>query len=93
RKRFWLLPALSYEIGKLLLLRFWFSQPDIVYDGFLDPHAVGADGKYKKEYLICIRNNGNAKFVMADAPNNFKNMSINSPEFDFEGTRIGDAAR
>jgi len=88
KRRLWLIPALSYELGKLLLLRFWWSQPDIIYDGFLDPNAVGEDGRYKPEFRICIRNNGNAKFVMADAPNGFKNMSINSPEYDCEGTKI-----
>ncbi len=88
KKRFWLIPALSYELGKLLFLRFWFSAPDIVYDGFLDPNFAGDDGKYKPEYRICVRNNKNAKFVMADAPNDFKNIQINSPEYDCEGTRI-----
>lgn len=88
KKRFWLLPALSYEMGKLLFLRFWFSPPDIIYDGFLDPHALGDDGKYKPEHRICVTNNRNAKFVMADAPNGFKNMSVNPPEYDCEGTRI-----
>lgn len=88
KKRFWLLPATSYDMGKLLLYKFWLSPPDIIYDGFLDPKAVGDDGKYKPEYRICIRNNSNAKLVMADAPNEYKNLLVNPPEFDCEGTKI-----
>lgn len=88
KKKFWLTPALSYEMGKLLFLKFWFSTPDIIYDGFVDPNFLGDDGKYKPEYRICVRKNKNAKFVMADAPNDFKNILINSAEYDCEGRRI-----
>ena len=84
KRRFWLIPALSYDMGKLLFMKFWFSIPDIIHDGYLDPAFTGDDGKYKQAYRICARNNGNAKLVMADAPNGFKNIQVNPPEYDCE---------
>jgi len=88
KKSFWLIPSLSYEMGRLLFLKFWFSVPQILYDGFLDPAMVGENGKYKEEYRICIKNNQNASFINADAPNDFKNVRRDDPEYDCEGNKI-----
>lgn len=88
KKSFWRIPALSYEMGKLLFMRFWFNVPAILYDGFLDPAALGENGKYKEEFRICVQNNEGGSFVDADAPNDFKNVRRDDPEFNCAGTRI-----
>lgn len=82
------IPELSYDVGKLLVSKFWLWTPDILYDGMLDPNAIGADGKYPDEYRICIRNNGNIKFANADADNNFENVTTDMQEYDCTRNKI-----
>lgn len=82
------IPELSYDLGKMLFFRFWFWTPDIVYDGIMDPNVVGPDGKYPDENRICIRNNGDAKFVNADAGNDFENLSTDLSGYDCTREKI-----
>ena len=85
---FFQFPDTDNDIGKLLLAKFWLNLPDIIYDGYLDPEAVGPDGKYTTENKICIRNNGDINFVNVDAPNEFANISTELSEHDCSTTKL-----
>ncbi|GIV35070.1 MAG: hypothetical protein KatS3mg031_2605 [Chitinophagales bacterium] len=82
------LPALSYDLGRLLWLRFPLKRPAIIYDGIKDPSATGPDGNYLEQYRICIRNNSNGTFANVDAGNGFKNISTNPAPFDCEHPKL-----
>lgn len=81
-------PALDYDLGKLLLYKFPFGRPDIVFDGFLDPALEQKNGNYTGENAICIGENGGAKFAAMDAPNEFKNMTTERANFDCSKTKL-----
>ncbi|MEZ4826928.1 MAG: parallel beta-helix domain-containing protein [Bacteroidia bacterium] len=75
-------PTLKNPIGRLLYLKFKKNVPDILFDGILDKETVNADGNFREEYRICIRDNGNATFATLDAENNFKNISTDLKPYD-----------
>lgn len=81
-------PALDYDLGKLLLYKFPFGRPDIVFDGFLDPALEQKNGNYTEPNMICIGDNGGAKFAAMDAPNEFNNMTTERTNFDCSKTKL-----
>jgi len=58
-------PALGYEIGKLMAVKYGRNTPDIIYDGMPDPANQSATG-------LCIQNNGDARFSNMDIEHNFE---------------------
>ena len=69
---------LSNDFGLLFLLKFPFSTPDIVWDGFLpDGGSVG----------LCI-DQPEIKFANLDAANDFSKLSKEMTDFECQGTSI-----
>ena len=66
------LPALDYEIGQLLAIKYGRNTPDIIYDGMPDPAYINADGVILPESNLCIQNNSDARFTNMDIENNFE---------------------
>jgi len=66
------LPALDYEIGQLLAIKYGRNTPDIIYDGMLDPAFINAEGIILPESNLCIQNNSEARFTNMDIENNFE---------------------
>lgn len=81
-------PALDYDMGKLLMLKFPVGRPDIVFDGFLDPALEQKNQNYTEPNMICIGENGGAKFAAVDAPNDFKNIITDRKDFDCSKTKL-----
>lgn len=61
-------PTLKNDFGKLLLWKFPFKTPDILFDGFRDPSVTS------KGLRLCIEQEENVRFVNINAPGNLKNM-------------------
>ena len=66
------LPALDYEIGQLLAIKYGRNTPDIIYDGMPDPAFINAEGIILPESNLCIQNNSEARFTNMDIENNFE---------------------
>jgi len=66
------LPALDYEIGQLLAIKYGRNTPDIIYDGMPDPAYINAEGIILPESNLCIQNNSEARFTNMDIENNFE---------------------
>lgn len=65
----------SVAFGMLFAKVFPDQVPDIIVDGYENPAYKNADGKWKPEQRICIRNNGKVTFSNMDLPNQSKNLS------------------
>lgn len=65
-------PDISNDIGKLLLWKFPFSTPDILFDGFIKDSGKGLN--------MCIEQPG-ISFVNLNAPGNLKNMKTDMVEY------------
>lgn len=76
------LPALEFDLSKLLLLKFPVNRPDIIFDGHMDPAVESKNGNYVGENRICVGDNNGAKFAFIDAPNEFKNVSTDRANYD-----------
>lgn len=80
--RGWGLPDMSNDIGKLMMYKFPFGPPTIIFDGYLDPEILNADGTVKEEYRLCIQRNGGATFANVDHENGFKNIDTDIKKYD-----------
>lgn len=67
KKGFFQIADWRNDIGKLVLYKFWFSVPDILFDGIKDPKSNLSQ--------LCLEANGKATFANLDAGNKFKNIS------------------
>lgn len=72
--RGWGLPDMSTDIGKLMMFKFPFGPPTIIYDGSIDPKTLDENGKVKEEFRICVQRNEGATFANVDYDNGFKNI-------------------
>lgn len=70
-----LIPDTNNEIGKLFLYKFWFSSPQIAWDGILAPDYKLDEQTINPEYRICVEESEKTKVAMLDAANNFENLS------------------
>jgi len=70
-----LLPDTDNEIGKLFMYKFWFSSPQIAWDGIKAPEYNLDDGVVNPIYQICVSENEKTKVAVLDAANNFENLS------------------
>ncbi|HRR08461.1 MAG TPA: parallel beta-helix domain-containing protein [Rhodothermales bacterium] len=80
-------PDLKNRLGQLLMLKFKGKTPHVVYDGILNPALVGADGRYKPEYRICVEEK-NIRFTDLDAGNKFKALSHNPAHMNCRQTPL-----
>jgi hypothetical protein len=76
------LPALEFDLSKLLLLKFPVNRPDIIFDGHMDSAVMSKNRNYTGENRICVGDNNGAKFAFIDAPNEFKNVSTDRANYD-----------
>lgn len=78
------LPAMEFDLSKLLMVKFPVNRPDIIFDGHLNPALEIAGNNYKGENRICVGENKGARFAMIDAPNGFKNVSLDRAPYACE---------
>lgn len=78
-----LLPDLSNDIGKLLFAKFWFSLPQIAWDGIKAPGYKLENGDINPIYKICISQE-DVKMTTLDAANNFDNLSTDPSALECE---------
>jgi parallel beta-helix repeat protein len=69
------LPDWRNNLGKLLLWKFLFRFPNIIYDGNVDPMAIDENNNIREWFRICFQNNTNASFANVDFKGGFKNIS------------------
>lgn len=74
---YWL-PNLNNDFGKLFLMKFGLSRPDVIWDGILSQQYHLANGKVNPDYQICIQEKG-IKTAILDASNNFEGL-VSNPE-------------
>jgi parallel beta-helix repeat protein len=68
------LPSLSSDFGKLLLWKFFFKTPDILFDGFFD-------AKNKANNTLCIKQSG-IRFANLDVPGDFAGLHRDISQFE-----------
>ena len=51
------------------------SFPDVLWDGYVNPDKVDAQGKLQAEHALCV-NNGDAQVLNADLPNGSDNIVV-----------------
>ncbi|MEQ6120684.1 parallel beta-helix domain-containing protein [Reichenbachiella sp. MALMAid0571] len=74
---YWL-PNMDNDFGKLFLMKFGLSRPDVIWDGILSQQYHLANGKVNPDYQICIQEKG-IKTAILDAANNFEGL-VSNPE-------------
>lgn len=72
---------LGNDFGKLFMIKFGFSRPDIIWDGIRSENYYLADKKVNPEAQICINENEKISSADLDAANDFKNIQLNPNEF------------
>jgi hypothetical protein len=80
----YLLPDLGNDFGKLLLSKFWLTQPIIAWDGILAPGQKSKEDALNSDYRICVDESEDIKVVNLDAGNDFENISTDSEKFKCE---------
>jgi hypothetical protein len=55
------------------------SLPDVLWDGFVNPDKVDADGNLIPEYAICV-DNGDAEILNADLANGSDNIVVGAAQ-------------
>lgn len=78
----YLLPDLSNDFGKLFLLKFGLSTPQVAWDGLKPPNYYLSDGSINPDYLICINEEASTKTVNLDAENEFEGLEENPEVFN-----------
>jgi parallel beta-helix repeat protein len=73
-------PSTSNDIGKLLIMKSFFSPPDVLYDGIENPK--------QKDRGICIGDNGEVTFINLDAANDFKSLSKDATPFNCASAKV-----
>jgi parallel beta-helix repeat protein len=63
------------------------SFPDVLWDGYVNPEKVDADGKLLPEFAICV-DNGDAEVLNADLPNGSANVVVGDAQHDCELDRL-----
>lgn len=55
------------------------SLPDVLWDGYVNPDKVDADGNLRPEFAICV-DNGDAEVLNADLGNGSKNIVVDAEQ-------------
>ena len=79
-----LFPDLNNEIGKLLLVKFWFKSPQIAWDGIRAPEYMLKSGKINPSYRICVTEGNEVKIAILDAANNFEELTTDPSHLSCE---------
>ncbi|MDA0705041.1 MAG: right-handed parallel beta-helix repeat-containing protein [Proteobacteria bacterium] len=61
--------------------------PDVLWDGYVNPDKLDANGKLKPEFGICV-NNGAAEVLNADLPNGSDNIVVGDPQHRCEHEKL-----
>lgn len=81
-------PENQTQLGELIISLFPGGNiPDILFDGLQNPALSSM-----AEMGICIRNNGDARFVNLDVANGFKKMDMDASPYDCEGIRLAEVS-
>ncbi|UXX78927.1 right-handed parallel beta-helix repeat-containing protein [Reichenbachiella carrageenanivorans] len=78
----YLLPNLNNDFGKLFLLKFGASLPQVAWDGLQSPNYYLADGSINPSYVICVNEAEEVKTVNLDASNEFAGLEENPAIFN-----------
>ena len=79
-----LFPDTGNDIGKLLIYKFWFGLPQIVWDGIEAPGYNLNEGGINPDYRICVSENEKVRVAILDAANNFDNLSDDASKLSCE---------
>lgn len=63
------------------------SFPDVLWDGYVNPEKLDADGKLLAEYAICV-NNGGAQVLNADLPNGSDDIVVGAEQHNCEHEKL-----
>jgi parallel beta-helix repeat protein len=71
------------ELKALKVAKFGLSGafPDILWDGYVNPDKVDADGALRPEYAICV-DNGSSQVLNVDLGNGSANIVVGAPQHD-----------
>ena len=77
-----LIPDMGNDIGKLFLSKFWFSSPQVAWDGIKSPEYSMENGSVNPAYQFCISEDKKTKVAILDAANNFEKLTTDQNEID-----------
>ena len=77
------LPNLSSDFGKLLLWKFGFDRPQIIWDGMESENYLFSNGSLNTADKICIQEVG-VKTALLDVANDFEGLVIDPGSFNCE---------
>ena len=77
------LPNLSNDFGKLLLWKFGFDRPQIIWDGMVPENYLLSNNTLNPDYKICIQEVG-VKTATLDAANDFEGLVTDPESFNCE---------
>ena len=77
------LPNLSNDFGKLILWKFGFDRPQIIWDGMESENYLLSNGSLNTNYKICIQEVG-VKTAVLDVFNDFEGLVIDPGSFNCE---------
>jgi len=63
------------------------SFPDVLWDGYVNPEKLDADGNLLAEHAICV-NNGDAQVLNADLPNGSDNIVVGAEQHRCEHEKL-----
>jgi len=71
-------------MGKALFFNFWFSMPQIAWDGIKAPAYFQEDSSINPDYRICVDEDENTKVAILDAAKNFENLTTDPKKLNCE---------
>ena len=63
------------------------SFPDVLWDGYVNPKKLDANGNLLTEHAICVRN-GDAQVLNADLPNGSDNIVVGAEQHNCEHEKL-----
>jgi len=79
-----LFPDLSHDIGKALFYNFWFSLPQIAWDGIKAPTYMHDALSVNPNYRICVDEDESTKVAILDAAKDFENLTTDPKKLNCE---------
>jgi parallel beta-helix repeat protein len=79
--------GLDLKALKLALFGLGGSFPDVLWDGYVNPDKLDADGKLRSEFAICV-NNGAAEVLNADLPNGSDHIVVGDNQHHCEHEKL-----
>ncbi len=77
------------DLKALKVLKFGINGrfPDVLWDGYVNPDKVDADGRLKPDFAICVDNDG-AEVLNVDLGNDSDNIVLGDPQHHCSHTRL-----